>query len=41
VIDLFIVHGYEWLCSSAACDTLNDNFNLHSDTSQQSNWHLS
>jgi len=34
VIDLFIVHGYEWLCSSAACDNLNDSFNLHSDKSK-------
>lgn len=41
MIDLFVVHGYECLCSSAAWDTLNDNINLHSDKSQQSNWHLS
>jgi len=33
VIDLYIAHGYEWLCSSAACDNLNDNINPHSDKS--------
>lgn len=41
MIDLFIVHGYEWLCTIAACDSLNVSFHLHSLIIQQNNWHLS
>ena len=39
--DIFVVHSYEWFCSSAACNNLNGNVNLLGVIIQQNNWCLS